>query len=106
MNLTMPNVFGVLLEKIPTRNKVPFIVDDLITHLTSKQSLIEVEGIFRISGNQANITKIRNDYDMNVPVDLTKYDVHTVAGVLRSFFRDLPDSLVKKENVSSHYVIS
>ena len=91
-------VFGVLLEKLPRKNGVPSIVSDLISYLTEKEARIEAEGIFRIPGRKDDMELIKNKYNRGEPVDLTKYDVHTVAGVLKMFFRDLKDSLVTREN--------
>ncbi|EDR28479.1 Rho GTPase-activating protein, putative [Entamoeba dispar SAW760] len=94
----MGKVFGVLLENVPTCNGVPYPVYELISYLTEKQSRIEAEGIFRISGKLNDINIIKAKYDNGESVDLSKYDIHTVAAVLKAFFRELPDSLVTHEN--------
>ncbi|EKE37541.1 hypothetical protein ENUP19_0285G0027 [Entamoeba nuttalli] len=94
----MGKVFGVLLENVPTCNGVPYPVYELISYLTEKQSRIEAEGIFRISGKLNDINIIKAKYDNGETVDLSKYDIHTVAAVLKAFFRELPDSLVTHEN--------
>ena len=95
----MPKVFGELLENIPEQDGVPFVVNELLNYLSEKEVRLQVEGIFRISGKQDDIIKIKHLYDKGEEVDLHQYDIHTVAGVLRSFFRELPESLITHENV-------
>ncbi|ELP84019.1 hypothetical protein EIN_346660 [Entamoeba invadens IP1] len=94
----MGKVFGVLLESVPTMQNVPFPVYELITYLTEKPARVEAEGIFRISGKLEDINLIKKMFNKGEHVELTHYDIHTVAAVLKAFFRELPDSLVKKEN--------
>ncbi|KAL7715476.1 Rho GTPase-activating protein [Entamoeba marina] len=91
-------MFGVLLEEVPTVNGVPLPVYELISYLTERPVRLEVEGIFRISGKLSDITIIKEMYNKREYVDLSKYDIHTVAAVLKAFFRELPDSLVTHEN--------
>ncbi|KAL7717011.1 Rho-GAP domain-containing protein [Entamoeba marina] len=91
-------MFGVLLEEVPTVNGVPLPVYELISYLTERKVRLEVEGLFRISGKLADIVVIKEMYNKREYVDLSKYDIHTVAAVLKAFFRELPDSLVTHEN--------
>ncbi|ELP84659.1 hypothetical protein EIN_173240 [Entamoeba invadens IP1] len=94
----MNKVFGALLENAPQQDGVPRVVKELINYLTEKPVRLETEGIFRVPGKLADINEIKRLYDNNLPVDLSKYDVHTVAGALKTYFRELPDSLMKREN--------
>jgi len=46
------------------------------------------EGLFRVPGSATQIREIKSKYDKGKKVDLSTVDnVHTVAGVLKVFFR-------------------
>lgn len=57
---------------------------------------LQLEGIFRVPAGTSEMEVIRDMFDMGESVDLytaTK-DPHVVAGVFKSFFRDLPNPLI------------
>jgi hypothetical protein len=56
--------------------------------------VVEAEGIFRQSGGHAVMQKIKESYDAGYPIQLSKYDVHEVTGILKQFFRELPEPLI------------
>ena len=91
--------FGVRLEDMPLDDGVPFPVRDMVAFLTANRARIQAEGIFRVSGSATDIDHIKQQYTRGARVDLAPYAVHTVAGVLRAFFRALPVSLVSDEIV-------
>ena len=58
---------------------------------------LDQEGIFRISGNKRVIEQLKTAIDNGVQevfFDDDEVDVMTVAGLLKLFFRELPDSLI------------
>jgi len=60
------------------------------------------EGIIRISGNNNEIIALMKAFDAGQEIDLLKVkDPHVIAGILKSFFRQLPHSLLQpiRENV-------
>ncbi|KAG5358433.1 RHO GTPase-activating protein [Yarrowia sp. B02] len=64
---------------------------------------LEVEGIYRANGNNAQIQEIKHLFDTDpAKVDLLHpsdnlNDIHSVASALKLYFRELPDCLLTKE---------
>ncbi|XP_028447914.1 rho GTPase-activating protein 15 [Perca flavescens] len=57
---------------------------------------LDVDGIYRVSGNLATIQKLRFIVDQEEDLDLDHSqweDVHVVTGALKMFFRELPEPL-------------
>nr|XP_043875604.1 rho GTPase-activating protein 15 [Solea senegalensis] len=57
---------------------------------------LEVDGIYRVSGNLATIQKLRFIIDQEEQLDLDQHqwdDVHVITGALKMFFRELPEPL-------------
>lgn len=58
---------------------------------------LEVDGIYRVSGNLATIQKLRFIVDQEEELDLDHSqweDIHVVTGALKMFFRELPEPLL------------
>jgi len=97
-------VFGLSLEQLFERDgsAVPMIVYQCIQAVDLFG--LDVEGIYRLSGTATNITKIKNMFDNDASkVDFRNpenffHDVNGVAGLLKQFFRDLPDPLLTAEH--------
>ena len=52
------------------------------------------EGIFRLSGSSTHIKELREAFDRGEEVDLTLVkDEHVVTGLLKLYFRELPEPL-------------
>ncbi|KAH6677663.1 hypothetical protein B0J14DRAFT_475762 [Halenospora varia] len=100
-------VFGPSLEQLFERDgsAVPMVVYQCIQAVDLYG--LEVEGIYRLSGTSSHITKIKAMFD-NGNLDASKvdfrnpenffHDVNSVAGLLKQFFRDLPDPLLTAEH--------
>ncbi|XP_068184530.1 rho GTPase-activating protein 15 [Antennarius striatus] len=57
---------------------------------------LEVDGIYRVSGNLATVQKLRFIIDQEEDLDLDHKqweDIHVVTGALKLFFRELPEPL-------------
>jgi len=53
-----------------------------------------VQGIFRLSGSQTHIQQLKKEFDRGDKVDLnTIEDPHVVAGLLKLYLRELPESI-------------
>lgn len=65
---------------------------------------LEVEGIYRLSGTASHITKLKAMFDNDASrLDFRNpesffHDVNSVAGLLKQFFRELPDPLLTAEH--------
>ena len=59
---------------------------------------LKLEGLFRVSGSLTDVKMIKDQYLKGKKVDLDKVaDPHTVAGVLKIFFRESKDPLLTFE---------
>ncbi|THV49504.1 hypothetical protein BGAL_0191g00010 [Botrytis galanthina] len=100
-------VFGLSLEELFERDgsAVPMIVYQCIQAVDLFG--LEVEGIYRLSGTASHIMKIKAMFDngkLGNSIDASKvdfrnpesffHDVNSVAGLLKQFFRELPDPLL------------
>ncbi|KAF2105290.1 Rho GTPase-like protein activator [Lophiotrema nucula] len=95
-------VFGVTLDDLFGRDKspVPMVVYQCI-HAVDLFGL-EVEGIYRIPGTSSHIQSMKALFDSETQVDFRnpeafQHDVNSVAGLLKQFFRELPDPLLTRE---------
>ncbi|KAL6074823.1 Rho-type gtpase-activating protein [Balamuthia mandrillaris] len=96
-------VFGVplkqLLENDPKAGRhVPHILERLVEHLETRK-ITELEGIFRVSGNIASIAFLKDSFDkagvgMNPDVNLGLHSPHDISGLLKMFFREMPEPLL------------
>ncbi|KIY70813.1 RhoGAP-domain-containing protein [Cylindrobasidium torrendii FP15055 ss-10] len=96
-------VFGVPLEdalEVATIAHLPAIVFRCIQYLEAKKADQE-EGIYRMSGSSAVVKSLRDRYNTDGDFDLVAsdeyWDVHAVAGLLKSFLRELPTSILTRE---------
>jgi hypothetical protein len=74
---------------------LPPIVQQPIEFLL--QNGLKEEGIFRVPGVQDHIKELKKRYDKGKKIDLTGEDIHNVAGLLKLFFRELPEPLLTFE---------
>ncbi|EFW18488.1 hypothetical protein D8B26_005261 [Coccidioides posadasii str. Silveira] len=96
-------VFGVSLEDLFLRDgtAIPMIVYQCIQAV--ELFGLNVEGIYRLSGNTLHIQRMKALFDNDSSkVDFTNpenfhHDVNSVAGLLKQFFRELPDPLFTNE---------
>ncbi|KAI1003896.1 hypothetical protein K3495_g4315 [Podosphaera aphanis] len=97
-------IFGLSLEQLFERDgsAVPMVVYQCIQAVDLFG--LEVEGIYRLSGTASHVNKIKSLFDNDASrVDFRDpanffHDVNSVAGLLKQFFRDLPDPLLTSEN--------
>ncbi|KAB0390780.1 hypothetical protein E2I00_011201, partial [Balaenoptera physalus] len=93
---TLGRVFGcalaVLCER--ERSQVPRFVQQCIRTVEARG--LDIDGLYRISGNLATIQKLRYkvDHDERLDLDDGRWeDVHVITGALKLFFRELPEPL-------------
>ncbi|KAF2132267.1 RhoGAP-domain-containing protein [Dothidotthia symphoricarpi CBS 119687] len=96
-------VFGITLEDLFRRDgsPVPMVVYQCIQAVDLFG--LEVEGIYRIPGTSSHIQQMKTLFDSDASqVDYRnpeafQHDVNSVAGLLKQFFRELPDPLLTRE---------
>lgn len=100
LNLPKSTQFGVSLkfinENSPCLNYIPPIVRKCVDSL-SITGVIDTEGLFRRSGNINVINDIKKRVNAGENVDFKDVDTHAVAGLLKSFLRDLDEPLLTYE---------
>ncbi|EJD07549.1 RhoGAP-domain-containing protein [Fomitiporia mediterranea MF3/22] len=95
-------VFGVPLEDSLAVSQIanlPAIVFRSIQYLEANKADQE-EGIYRLSGSSAVIKNLKDRFNAEGDVDLLTSDVrdpHAIAGLLKTFLRELPSSLLTRE---------
>jgi len=79
---------------------LPAIVFRSIQYLEAKKADQE-EGIYRLSGSSAVIKNLKDRFNSEGDVDLLAsdeyWDPHAIAGLLKSFLRELPASILTRE---------
>jgi len=90
-------IFGVDLECVVKQNPnstIPNIVTQVVDWLDKHNAIFE-EGLFRIPGNGVVIQEIKKSFNEG-SADLSQYtsaDIHTIAGLLKLYLRELPEPL-------------
>lgn len=102
-------MFGLPLSRLYERDglAVPMVVYQCIQAVDLYG--LNVEGIYRQSGSMAHIQKLKNMFDTessSPALDFRNpenfyHDVNSVTGLLKQFFRDLPDPLLTLEHHDS-----
>jgi len=73
------------------RNQIPICVEDAVEFLL--ETGLKEEGLLRMSGSHAEIQRLKKEYDKGDEV-VFRSDPHTVAGMLKLYFRELPEPVV------------
>lgn len=98
-------MFGVALESsIDAGQELPWIVVQTVHVL--RQRGLECEGVFRLSGSTERVAKLKKLYDSGragsaMTALRDEGDIHTIAGVLKLWLRELPEPLLTSQLVTS-----
>ena len=100
-------VFGMKLDELFRRDDsaVPLVVYQCIQAVDLFG--LDTEGIYRTNGNANHISQLRSRFDHDSSkIDFRDpeaffHDVNSVAGLLKMFFRELPDPLFTEEHYSA-----
>ncbi|KAJ3437215.1 rho/rac/cdc gtpase-activating protein [Anaeramoeba flamelloides] len=93
-------LFGGSLENAICKRKdgvqIPSIVENAVKYLENpKRKALQMEGLFRVSGESNEIKRIKSLYNKDEIVDLeTVQNPHVVTGLLKLFFRELNEPLL------------
>lgn len=74
---------------------LPAIVRDCIDHLENYG--LTMEGIYRMSGIKAKIDELVRVYNAEGSPNLTQYEPHTIACLLKMYLRDLPEHVLTEQ---------
>ncbi|XP_052761702.1 rho GTPase-activating protein 24-like isoform X3 [Mya arenaria] len=81
-------------ERTRSDRKVPYIVESCIEFLTKYG--LEIEGIFRLPGRMLLVRDLKDRFDEGETFDLEEEDadIHSVASLIKQYFRELPECLI------------
>ena len=72
---------------------LPVVVARALDYL--ERNALQLEGIFRISGNQQEIQDAKEKFDQGLDVKMSSMSSpHAVAGLMKLYFRELPEPLL------------
>ncbi|KCZ82068.1 hypothetical protein H312_00551 [Anncaliia algerae PRA339] len=77
------------------KKKISNLIYDIINHL--KKEGIHTEGIFRLPSNFAATNKLTNHIINNESIDLSCFDVLTIANAFKKYIREELDGLIPEE---------
>jgi len=96
-------VFGIPLDEAIQKSakihpNVPDVVTKCVQYLMKKA--LKSEGIFRVSGSTQSVKDLKESFDRGENVDLNRIlDENVVAGLLKLYFRELPEGILAKKSV-------
>jgi Rho GTPase-activating protein 1 len=85
-------LFGASLERTVKESShasgvaAPLVA--IFSHIAS-EDVLQVEGLFRMSGSETVMRQLRQDLEAEISVDWTVQDPHSCTGVLKQFIREL-----------------
>lgn len=99
-NVIKGPLFGVELSTITEseHRSIPFIVVKCVEEIEARG--IYQEGIYRVSAFADEIDELKNTFEKHgrhTNISSENLSIHTVAGVLKLYFRSLPNSLIGAE---------
>uniref|UniRef100_A0A6B2LBT0 Rho-GAP domain-containing protein n=1 Tax=Arcella intermedia TaxID=1963864 RepID=A0A6B2LBT0_9EUKA len=89
-------VFGVRLEELSTpQTPIPYFIKTTLQYLLTDEAILTT-GVLRVSGSMEDIFRYQQMFDMGKEVNFSALNasVHDVAGLLKLFFRKLPEPLI------------
>eukprot|EP01102_Stenamoeba_stenopodia_P023088 TRINITY_DN9837_c0_g1_i1.p1 TRINITY_DN9837_c0_g1~~TRINITY_DN9837_c0_g1_i1.p1 ORF type:complete len:774 (-),score=189.76 TRINITY_DN9837_c0_g1_i1:103-2424(-) len=97
-NVATLGVYHVPLESLPKSEEVPGLPKLLYQFLEYLATVVDTEGIFRISGSLEEINKLRAALNAGEKIDFMKLNQpHVVAGAFKQFLRDLPTTVLTED---------
>ncbi|RKF53910.1 hypothetical protein OnM2_101001 [Erysiphe neolycopersici] len=101
------NIFGASLSDavkysrpVDVSIQVPAVVYRCVEYLDAKNAFHE-EGIFRLSGSNLVIKRLRERFnsegDINLLMDDQYHDIHAVASLLKLYLRELPSTILTRK---------
>ena len=93
---TSKRIFGVPLDTEQDPPEIPDIVISCINYFEQTDNN-KVEGLFRVPGANDDIERLKQKFDSGESPNLLLEDPHTVASLLKLYFRSLPEPLLTFE---------
>jgi hypothetical protein len=78
--------------------RIPDIVYRCFSEIVERG--LTIQGIFRLSGAAAEVDELQREFDKAPSygkyLDLSKYDIHAITGVLKKYLRSLPQPVIPR----------
>ncbi|KAH8554190.1 Rho GTPase activation protein [Umbelopsis sp. PMI_123] len=78
--------------------RIPDIVYRCFSEIVERG--LTIQGIFRLSGAAAEVDELQREFDKSPSygkyLDLSKYDIHAITGVLKKYLRSLPQPVIPR----------
>jgi len=89
-------VFGTHLNKLllTPGYGIPQILFDTSEAIMSNPKVLSTEGLFRVAASKSQLEEVKEMYDKGQNVVISAYDPHIIAGVMKLWLRELPDSVI------------
>jgi len=97
--------FGLSLLKLAEKEKGRKLPEFVEKAIAAIEKNLNEEGIFRVSGTTDKVNKIKESYNTGQTVDFSTIDIHSVAGALKLFYREIPDLLTKDQKVKIDAIV-
>ncbi|KAJ3227220.1 hypothetical protein HK099_002913 [Clydaea vesicula] len=94
--------FGIDLTEQLTRDntEVPYVLESCVRFIESENNIrLKSNGLYRLSGNNRNIKKLKALFESGEKINLSEcsVNVNDIAGLLKLYFRELPEPLFTKD---------
>nr|XP_039270216.1 rho GTPase-activating protein 12-like isoform X1 [Styela clava] len=95
--LIKETVFGCPLDKLCDKQgtNIPYFVKSCVEEVEKRG--LNIDGIYRVSGNLSHVQKLRYTVDREIPVNFSDpewEDIHVITGALKMFLRELPEPVI------------
>jgi len=89
-------IFGVPLQQLPLvpGYGIPQILFDTSNAILRTPGILDQEGLFRLSASKTDLMKIKGAYDQGQNVCIWEYEPNAIAGTMKLWLRELPDSVI------------
>jgi len=89
-------VFETPLDQLPLvpGYGIPQVLFDTSDALLNTPGVLDQEGLFRLSASRNDLAKAKTAYDLGQNVNIWSYDANVIAGLMKQWFRELPDSVI------------
>jgi len=87
--------FGVPLDQSITNceiHSVKHITEIIMSHMIV--NCLDTEGLFRVPGDKFKIEELKDKFEDGTSPNLSHYSAHDLAGLLKLYFRSLPEPLL------------
>ena len=90
------SILGRQVKKEGKKDEIPILVIELCEWLSDHCS---EHGLFRESGSEKEIVDLKKKYDEGKKVDLNEFSIHSIANLLKRWFRETDESIL----TDNHY---